>query len=108
MKNQAVIHAAYPNEAWPGKAAVVTSRIHIHKGSWKGKFTLNGRIVPQISAFLSERKQWTPKQLIRNQNTFKGNEVTGEGFMIDASEAQICLLRIQKIQMFCFLISTLI
>lgn len=31
----AVIHAAYPNEAWPGAAAVVTSRVHVRKGDGK-------------------------------------------------------------------------
>jgi hypothetical protein len=52
----AVIHAAYPNEPWPGKAAVVTSRVHVHKGEWRGERSLLGRPVPFISAFLSDRK----------------------------------------------------
>src|SRR5690606_34079266 len=31
LQNEAVIHAAYPNEPWPGAAAVVTSRVHVRK-----------------------------------------------------------------------------
>ena len=38
----ATIYAAYPNEPWPGKAAVVTSRIHLRKGEWKGQAELSG------------------------------------------------------------------
>src|SRR5262249_54207001 len=37
LQTGATILAAYPNERWPGKAAVVTSRIHIHKGDWRGE-----------------------------------------------------------------------
>ncbi|RME56555.1 MAG: ATP phosphoribosyltransferase regulatory subunit, partial [Deltaproteobacteria bacterium] len=39
----AVIYAAYPNEPWPGKAAVVTSRVHVRKGEWRNAATLSGR-----------------------------------------------------------------
>ena len=79
----ATIYAAFPNERWPGKAAVVTSRIHICKMPWKGKFLLGQREVQQISAFLSELEEWTPKPLKENSDkSFQGSIVNGMGFII--------------------------
>ncbi len=85
----AVIHAAYPNEPWPGKASVVTSRVHIHKGEWKGERSLLGRLVPFISAFLSDQEEWSPKRLKANEgNAFIGSYVLGMGFVLTPDEAQ--------------------
>ena len=36
INSGASIFAAYPDEPWPGDAAVVTSRLHINKGDWHG------------------------------------------------------------------------
>ncbi len=85
----AVIYAAYPNEPWPGKAAVVTSRVHMHKGLWKGSRSLLGRPAPFISAFLSDREEWSPKQLKANEGiAFIGSYVLGMGFVLNHEEAQ--------------------
>ena len=85
----AVIHAAYPNEPWPGKAAVVTSRVHVHKGEWLGERTLLGRLVPVISAFLSDREEWSPKRLKTNESiAFQGSIVLGMGFVLSPDEAR--------------------
>lgn len=85
----AVIHAAYPNEPWPGKAAVVTSRVHMHKGTWKGSRSLLGRPAPFISAFLSDREEWSPKRLKANEGiAFIGSYVLGMGFVLSHEEAQ--------------------
>ncbi len=51
IMNGAVIFAAYPNEPWPGKAAVVTSCIHVCKGEWSGRRHLSGRTVPLVSGW---------------------------------------------------------
>nr|WP_067297127.1 type IIL restriction-modification enzyme MmeI [Marinobacterium profundum] len=84
----AVIHASYPDEPWPGKAAVVTSRVHIFKGAWSGSRVLNGRPVPFVSAFLSEREEWSPKQLKANSGlAFIGSYVLGSGFILDKDAA---------------------
>ena len=89
LNNGAVIHAAYPNEPWPGAAAVVTSRVHVHKGSWEGECRLNGRVVPFISAFLSDHEEWTPKRLKVNQGiAFIGSLVNGMGFVLTPDEAK--------------------
>lgn len=83
------IHAAYPNEPWPGKAAVVTSRVHVYKGIWGGERTLRGQPVSFISAFLSAREDWTPKRLQNNERlTFEGSKVTGMGFVLEPVDAK--------------------
>lgn len=84
----AVIHAAYPNEPWPGKAAVVISRVHIHKGEWHGERSLLGRPARFISAFLSDVEEWSPKRLKANEGiVFVGSYVLGMGFVISSDEA---------------------
>ena len=85
----AVIHAAYPNEPWPGKAAVVTSRVHVRRGAWNGPRSIFDRPVQHISAFLSEQEQWSPKRLRANAGlTFQGTIVLGMGFVLTTDEAQ--------------------
>ena len=85
----AVIHTAYPNEPWPGKAAVVTSRVHVHKGAWQGERSLAGRPSSFISAFLSDQKEWSPKRLKTNEDiAFQGSIVLGMGFVLSPDEAK--------------------
>jgi len=85
----AVIHAAYPNEPWPGKAAVVTSRVHIHRGEWRGERTLLGQPAPFISAFLSDRAEWSPKRLKANDGiAFQGSITQGMGFVLSPEESR--------------------
>lgn len=84
----AVIYAAYPNEPWPGKAAVITSRVHVYKGKWRGERSLLGRPAPVISAFLSDRQEWSPKRLRANEGkAFIGSYVLGMGFVLTFDEA---------------------
>lgn len=84
----AVIHAAYPNEPWPGKANVVTSRVHVRRGAWTGDRSILGRHVAFISAYLSDREEWSPKPLKANAGTaFQGSNVLGMGFVLTSDEA---------------------
>jgi len=88
----AVIHAAYPNEPWPGKAAVVTSRVHVHKGVWSGERSLLGRPAPFISAFLSDREEWSPERLKANEGlAYQGSIVLGMGFVLLPDQASMML-----------------
>jgi hypothetical protein len=84
------IHAAYPNEPWPGKAAVATSRVHVRNANWRGPLTLSGRNVSFISADLSEqREEWSLKQLAANGGlSFQGSVVLGLGFVLMPDEAK--------------------
>ncbi|MBK8212715.1 MAG: ATP phosphoribosyltransferase regulatory subunit [Myxococcales bacterium] len=85
----ATIHAAYPNEPWPGSAAVVTSRVHVRKGGWNGERSLLGRAVSFISAYLSDQDEWSPKRLKVNERTaFQGSVVVGMGFVLEPDEAK--------------------
>lgn len=89
VSGEAVIHAAYPNEPWPGKAAVATSRVHIHKGEWRGECMLLGQPVPFISPFLSDQDEWSPTRLVSNEGkSFQGSIVLGMGFLLSHDEAQ--------------------
>jgi len=93
----ATIYAAYPNEAWPGKAAVVTSRVHMRKGNWTGESTLNGKTVDQVSAFLSGQDEWTPMRLAANSNkSFQGSIILGLGFTLSEEEALAMIERDHK------------
>jgi len=88
----AVIHAAYPNEPWPGKAAVITSRVHVHKGEWSGERSLLGRPAPFISAFLSDREEWSPERLKANEGlAYQGSIVLGMGFVLLPDQASMML-----------------
>ena len=85
----ATIHAAYPNEPWPGKANVVTSRVHVRKGAWDGQRSLLGRSVTFISAYLSEREEWSPRRLkVNERTTFQGSVVLGMGFVLTDEQAE--------------------
>lgn len=85
----ATIHAAYPNEPWPGKAAVVTSSVHVRHGNWAGLRTIFGRSVTHVSAYLSAREEWSPKALKANENlAFQGSNVVGAGFIMSPDEAK--------------------
>lgn len=89
LQNGSVIYSAYPNEPWPGSAAVITSRVHIHKGIWSGSFSLLDQPVEYISPFLSDQEEWTPKRLMNNCDiAFQGSIVLGMGFILTASQTK--------------------
>jgi hypothetical protein len=93
----ATIVSAYPNEAWPGSAAVVTSRVHLARGSWQGEITLNGQPVNYVSAFLSDQEEWTPEKLKANEGkSFQGSIILGLGFTLSEEEAQGMIARDPK------------
>jgi hypothetical protein len=94
VKGGAVIYAAYPSEPWPGRAAVVTSRVHLHKGDWIGARSIFGRSVPFVSPFLSGREEWTPTRLKASEGiAFIGSYVLGMGFAISEEEARDMIRR---------------
>ena len=93
LMNGATIYTAYPNEPWPGKAAVVTSLIHVFKGMWKGRRCLSKKEVAHISAFLSSQEEWTPRSLSASTNlAYLGSCVLGMGFVLAPEEAKKMLL----------------
>ncbi|MDA9948430.1 hypothetical protein N9C16_03315, partial [Paracoccaceae bacterium] len=88
LRGGLTIYAAYPNEKWPGSAAVVTSRVHARNGDWKGEAILSDRPVSYISPFLSDREEWTPHRLIANEGfAFIGSYVLGMGYTLSEDDA---------------------
>jgi len=89
LKHGATIYAAWPNEPWPGSAAVVTSRVHIYKGDWRATRSLIGHPVRHISAYLSSQEDWSPRRLKANEGkAYIGSLLNGIGFVLDGSEAK--------------------
>ncbi len=84
LQHGATIYAAWPNEPWPGAAAVITSRVHVFRGVWQGPRTLVGSTVTHISAFLSAQEDWTPRKLQANEGkAFIGSLLNGIGFVLE-------------------------
>jgi hypothetical protein len=81
------IYAARRRYRWPGVAAVVVSIVHLRKGAYDGEKKLDGRPVPQITAFLFDKGgHEDPKQLTANAGkSFVGSYVLGMGFTFDDS-----------------------
>lgn len=82
------IFAARKRIKWPGQAAVVVSVVHVHKGSLKGPFDLDGRQVDLITAFLFHAgSDDDPQRLPENANkSFQGSIVLGMGFTFDDTD----------------------
>ena len=87
-----VIVAAYPSEVWPGTANVVTSRVHLVNGKWKGARSLAGKQVSRINSYLGTSESWTPVKLKTNLGlVFQGSITLGEGFLVDEAFAQAAM-----------------
>jgi hypothetical protein len=97
LRDGLVLYAAWPNQPWPGDAAVVTSQVHVHRGPWRAGYRLSGQPVPTISAFLSDQDEWSPKPLKANANrSFQGSIVLGLGFTMTEDQARALIDRNQK------------
>ena len=87
-ERNAIIVAAFPDQKWPGAAAVVTSSVILAKGSWGGTRRLGSNVVETISPFLTSEESWSPKRLKNNVGiSFEGSKPTGMGFVLSAEEA---------------------
>jgi len=89
IANGSTLNFAIKGMKWPGLAAVEVSLITIYKGSWKGKFYLNGNETKQISPFLDTADNTgTPHPLFLNEGkSFQGSIVLGKGFILEPNEA---------------------
>jgi len=85
-QNGGKIYQAQKRIKWAGLAAVVVSVVHgIKKPTLPVEFILDGKIVPNITAFLFHAGGHdNPKPLIANQGkSFQGSIVLGMGFTFD-------------------------
>jgi hypothetical protein len=82
------IYTARRRYKWPGEAAVTVSVLHIAKGALPGPYHLDGREVPQITAFLfHDGGDEDPQPLSANANkSFQGSIVLGMGFTFDDTD----------------------
>lgn len=88
LDDGAVIYAAYPGEPWPGRASVVTSRVHLRNGEWFGLRKIFDDIVDEISSHLTPGVQSSPEILRKNSGlAYQGSNVLGMGFVLDTETA---------------------
>jgi hypothetical protein len=82
------IFAARRRYRWPGVAAVVVSVVHGCRGLMRGPFLLDGREVPQITAYLFHAGGHDdPARLKANEGkSFIGSYVLGMGFTFDDTD----------------------
>ena len=85
--NGGTIYSARKRYKWPGVAAVIVSVVHLFKGKYVGKKSLNGHPENQITAFLfAKGGHDDPKPLAANDSrSFVGSYVLGMGFTFDDS-----------------------
>lgn len=83
------IYAARKRVRWPGQAAVVVSVVNVSRAAIDGPFSLNGRLVPTITAFLFHAGGHNdPEKLAANDGlSFQGSIVLGVGFTFDDTDS---------------------
>jgi hypothetical protein len=83
--NGGQVYCAIRRLRWPGQAAVVVSVVWVFKGQTRVERRLDGKIVPQITAFLVHAGgSEDPKTLESNSTMcFKGCDIYGLGFTFD-------------------------
>ena len=87
-ENGGEIYHAQRRYRWPGRAAVVVSVVHVHRGHWDLARSLNDKQVPEITAFLFHRGgHEDPTRLRANASkSFVGSYVLGMGFTFDDTD----------------------
>ena len=82
------IYAARRRYKWPGQAAVVVSVIHVMKGATSEPLDLDGKVVPEITAYLFHfGGHDDPARLAANVGkSFMGCKVYGQGFTFDDAD----------------------
>jgi len=84
------IYVARRRYRWPGVAAVVVSVVHVCRGKVSGTLHLDGRDVPQITAYLFHAGGHDdPAKLYANEGkSFIGSYVLGMGFTFDDTDTK--------------------
>ena len=75
---------------WPGKANLVVSLVGLHKGNWKGRYYLDGKVVSAISAYFEDNIDvGVPSSIIENiARIYQGSIFLGDGFLLSPYEAE--------------------
>ena len=88
--NNFSFYRAVPSRKWPGTASLEVAHVWFRKGSWKGTFSLENKIVRGITPLLTITGKATgkPYRLAANANkSFNGSYVLGMGFVLTPGEA---------------------
>ena len=87
-ENGGEIYQAKRRYQWPGQASVVVSVLHLHRGRWDSERVLDGKDVPNITAFLFHRGgHRDPARLKANAGkSFVGSYVLGVGYTFDNTD----------------------
>ena len=82
------IYRARRRVKWPGRAAVVVSVLHVHKGDFPGAKHLDGKATERITAFLFHRGGHDdPARIEANAGkSFQGSIVLDMGFTFDDTD----------------------
>jgi hypothetical protein len=82
------INMAVRGIKWPGRANLVVSLVAIHKGTWKGRRSLDGMDVAAINPFFEDAAVGkAPGNLDENSEMmFMGTIWLGEGFLLSRSD----------------------
>jgi len=82
------IYSAKRRVRWPGAAAVIVSMVHLVRGEWKGVKRLDGKEVPQITAYLFPSGGHSSPARIGGYNALfsLGSKIYGQGFLFDDSD----------------------
>jgi hypothetical protein len=92
------IPRAVQSRQWPGVASVEVAHVWLRRGDWLSDAILDDQSVNGISPFLTEAGllSGNPHRLAANiGQSFSGNKVYGEGFVLQPDEAQLLIQRDQ-------------
>lgn len=81
---------------WEGVANLEVAIVHLHKGDWRGKRTLEGREVSVITPMLNDGTSGSGEALALKANdglSFQGTIVLGMGFVLTPEQAQALIQR---------------
>jgi hypothetical protein len=83
------INMAVRGIKWPGRAKLVVALVALHRGEWRGKRMLDGKVVPVISAYFEDSEDvGEPTVLPENANSvYQGSIFLGDGFLLSHDEA---------------------
>ena len=97
-QNDGRVYHAKKRVRWPGQAAVVVSVVHVAKALEVSTKTLNGRVVPLISAFLLPLgPDDDPTVLSASTDlAFQGDNTLGRGFNFDDSDIEASSLSLMN------------
>ena len=86
--NGGEIYQARRRVKWPGRAAVVVSVLHVHKGDFPSEKFLDGEPVDTITAFLFHRGGHNDSARLsaNSGKSFQGSIVLGMGFTFDDTD----------------------